>query len=402
MSSSMQSLSKTIADLEFSGPTRLLEINSQPVFLLGTAHVSQESVNDVEKAINSGFFTDIAVELCQGRLKNIEQRQKWQDLDLVQVFKEKKHYLLFSSMLLASFQQKIGRETGVSPGAELSMAVTKAKELNLRLHTVDRDVKITLKRAWQSTSAFSRSVLFSEMLASLFPQKDVSAEDIESLKSEDALEQLLKDLPPRYDQIRSIIISERDYFMAQSIRDVRAEGPMLVVLGAGHMTGLNEALESGKSFDLETLSKLRESSWLATVLKILPAAAILGLLLYFLYQKSDPVSIQQGIMQWIGIKAAFSAIFPLLLRAHPIGILGAILSGPISNFNPIIKPGWLAAIAEAHFRKPKVKDFEKLPADLESFGTAAKNRVSRVFMLFFLAQFGSLLGTITALAVIGN
>lgn len=398
----MATFKEKLSEISFSGPTRTSVINKQPILLLGTAHVSKESVEDVEKAIQSGLFTDIAVELCPGRLQNIEQKQRWENLNLVQVFKEKKHYLLFSSMLLASFQQKIGKETGVKPGAELAAAVNMAREQNLNLYTVDRDIKVTLKRAWQSTSAFSRSMLISEMMASLLPSKNVTSEEIEALKSEDVLDQMLKDLPPRYDQIREIIINERDQYMAQSIKDLKPAGPLLVVMGAGHLGGLFESLESTKQFDLSSLTYLKPGSKLKFILKSLPAFVILGLLLYFFYSKSETMSIKEGVLTWVGVKAGFSCLFPLLLRAHPLAILGALLTGPISNFNPVLKPGWLAGITEAHFRKPMVKDFEKLSVDLESFKGAAQNRVSRVFLLFFLAQFGSLIGTIVALAIIGN
>jgi pheromone shutdown-related protein TraB len=400
MSLALTTFQDKLSDLSFSGPLKVIIIDEKPILLLGTAHVSKNSVDDVERAIQSGLFTDVAVELCPGRLQNIEQKQRWENLNLVQVFREKKHYLLFSSMLLASFQQKIGKETGVKPGAELAAAVSRSKEKNLKLHTIDRDIKITLKRAWQSTSTFSRSILISEMLASLFPSKNVTSDEIESLKSEDVLDQMLKDLPPRYNQIRNIIINERDEYMAQSIRDLKPNGPVLVVMGAGHLGGLYEALQSKRKIDLASLTYLKPGSKLRLILKSMPALIILGLLLYFFYSK--PENIKEGILTWVGVKAAFSGVFPLLLRAHPLAILGALATGPISNFNPVLKPGWLAGITEAHFRKPMVLDFEKLAVDLESLKGVVQNRVSRVFLLFFLAQFGSLIGTLVALALIGN
>ena len=385
--------------MDYSGPSTKTKINGREVVLLGTAHVSQKSVEDVENAIKKEKPNVVAVELCQTRYNAIQDPERWRNLDIVKVIRDRKLYLLMSSMILSAFQKKIGDHTEVKPGQEMLTALELAKEKKISLKLVDRDVQITLKRAWQTGGYFTKTMLISELLTSLIFTPPTSSEEIEKMKQEDILDTIFKEFPVRYEKIKDVIITERDQYIAQKIKDAvrkMAKNERLVaIIGAGHLKGVQKHLK--KNTDIKKLEKVKETSRLVSTIKFfLPIILIASIFLYFT-GLDDPQKILHAWTAWVLIKSLSSGMGALLMLAHPWALLAAMLVAPISNFNPVLKPGWVAALLEAKFRKPKVADFENFASDTSTFKGFFRNKVSRIFGTFTLPQLGSSIGTGIAL-----
>ncbi|MCB1145707.1 MAG: TraB/GumN family protein [Leptospiraceae bacterium] len=385
--------------VEYSGPLVSEKLGKCDIKILGTAHISAESVEDVKRLIHEFKPDIVAVELCASRYKSMTEPDAWKKLDIVQVIKNRKIYLLMSSVLLSIFQRKMGKETGVKPGQELLTAINEAGERNIHIELIDRDVQTTLRRAWQKLGFFKRNTVISELIAGLFINEKADEIKIEELKKSDALESLLENLPPRYNSLRNVILSERDAYMSgklQAIAESRSKKTKIAaIVGAAHVPGIQKEIQN--SHNLEELEKTRKvPAWQSALKILLPIILIMGVMAYY----TDLTSwdkIRTNLLTWVIFKSGVSGLGAILARTHILAILASILVAPISNFNPVLKPGWLAALIQAHFRKPRVEDFENLVDDVESWRTALKNRVIKVFLALMLPQLGSSLGTALAL-----
>ena len=373
-----------------------LKLGKTEVILLGTAHVSRESVADVERAIELEKPDRVLIELDEGRAKNLRYPDHWKHMDIVQVIKSGKIYLLFSSILLSIFQKKMGDRLTSAPGAEFKKAIEVAEAKNLGIEFIDREIRITLKRAWQSVGFFGKLRLMSELIASLFVTEDMQKDDIEKLKEKDALQSLLDSLPPAFRKIREIIIDERDQYMAQKVRDTVLHGKkhprrVLVVIGAGHLRGMTEALHA--DHNMNALTFIKEAKlWRSLVAFLAPIVIIVALLTYFTLSGNKTLDIAATLKAWIIIKCSVTAVVTVIWSPHILAYLAGILVSPVSTFLPVIKSGWVAALLEAMYRKPEVTDFESMPEATTRFNSFYRNRIFRIFMVFFLGQFSSMLG----------
>jgi pheromone shutdown-related protein TraB len=372
-------------------PIRKIRLGECDVVILGTAHVSQASVDSVEALIQQEKPDTVCVELCPSRVRSLKDLEYWKKLDIFTVFKERKMYLLLSSLILSSFQKKLGYGK-VKPGDEMRKAIELAEKDNLKMVPVDREIQTTLKRAWGNVGFFSKSYLISALISSLLVKEEITEEKIEEMKSEDALKDIFSQLPGRFDQVKKVIIDERDEYLAEKIRQSAMDGSkkLLAVVGAGHLEGIMKYINEERSIiDLDVIPT---SSWKDKITLMLVPLFLVGLAVYTFYTSGQEAGIDL-VLNWIVVKSFLSALGAMIALAHPFSILLAAISAPFGNFNPIIKPGWLAALCESYLRKPLVEDFEKIAEDSEHFSGYWKNRVIRIFLVLLLPQIGSSIGT---------
>lgn len=373
-------------------PIRNLQIGSTDIIILGTAHISKESVKAVEELIYSLQPDTICVELCNSRLLSLKDPEFYKKLDIYQIIRQRKVYLLLSSLILSAYQKKLG-EGHVPPGEEFRKAIQLGENLGCKIVPIDRDIQITLKRAWGSVGFFSKLLLISNLIASLFVREKIEPEKLEELKKEDILQELFSQLPPQYKNIQKVIIQERDEYMAQKIRDQALSSQskkILAVVGAGHLTGIMKNIVENKNIEeLETTPP--KTIWEKIRSFLIPIIFAMFFVWGF-YVGGTEVG-KELLLSWIILKSSLAGIGAAIALAHPLSILLAMLAAPIGNFNPIIKPGWVAALAESWLRKPRAEDFENISKDSEKFSGYWKNRVIRIFFVLFLPQLGSSIGT---------
>ncbi len=378
-------------DILSKEPIRRVTLGECEVVILGTAHVSQASVDSVEALIEREKPDTVCVELCPSRVRSLKDLEYWKKLDIFTVFKERKMYLLLSSLILSSFQKKLGHGK-IKPGDEMRKAIELAEKDNLKMVPVDREIQTTLKRAWGNVGFFSKSYLISALISSLLVKEEITEEKIEEMKSEDALKDIFSQLPGRFDQVKKVIIDERDEYLAEKIRQSAMDGSkkLLAVVGAGHLEGIMKYINEER--DIKELDVIPASTWKDTIMLFIVPLFLVGLAVYTFFTSGQEAGINL-VVNWFVVKAFLSALGAVIALAHPLSILLAAIAAPFGNFNPIIKPGWLAALCESYLRKPLVEDFEKIAEDSEHIKGYWKNRVIRIFLVLLLPQIGSSIGT---------
>ncbi|MFC1859379.1 TraB/GumN family protein [Thermodesulfobacteriota bacterium] len=370
-----------------------LNYEDKEIVLLGTAHVSKESTQLVDGTIKAIKPDTVCVELCLSRYQSIRQKDRWQETDIVKVIKEKKAFLLLSNLLLASFQKRIADKFDIHPGAEMITAIETGEAMGATIHLVDRDIRVTLSRAWRAMGIWSKFKLLFQMLLSFDEVDEVSEADIERMKQEDVLATLLAEVEKSLPVLKEILIDERDQFLAHKIRT--APGKKIVaVVGAGHVPGVKKYWNS--DVDLLALQKIPPKGKFFRVFKWVIPLAILGLfILGFFYGGREAGT--DMLTLWILANGLLAGLGAVVALAHPLTIVASICAAPLTSLNPMIAAGWVSGLVEAFSRKPKVKDFQSLQEDLLSIRGFWRNKITRILLVVIFTNLGSSLGTFVAI-----
>lgn len=377
---------------------KVLELNNRKITLIGTAHVSAESISEVENVISDIKPDCVAIELDEKRYESITNPDKYRELDIIKVLKRKEGFLLLANIVMASFQKRMGKNTGVKPGEEMVAAINKAKELNIPTALVDRPIQITFRRAWKKTSAYGKTQLLSALLASGFSKDEISSEEIENLKQSSEMDSMMKELSEVMPAVKQVLIDERDQYLASHIW--KAEGNNIVaVLGAGHLPGveahLKKIAENQASTDTSEIASIPESSIFSKIMMWLIPALIVAVIAFGFYIGGKDAGSKMALnwILWNGILAGLGA---LIAGGNPLTILVSFVGAPITSLCPFIGVGIVAGIVQAAICKPQVKDLETLSDDAGSIKGFYKNKILRVLLVFLLSSVGSSIGTFAA------
>ena len=378
---------------------KTVKLNNSEVTLIGTAHVSQLSVQMVEENIASGDYDCVAVELCSPRLENITNQDWWKNLDIYQVFKKKKAGLLLINLALTAYQKRLAERLGVEAGKEMIRAVELAREKGLRLEVVDRNISTTLHRLVTEVSFWQKFKIVGGLIAGVFVGEEISEEQIEDLKKGDMLHSVVSEFGEELPQIKRVLIDERDEYMvgrlAQISESSHAPKKILALVGAGHLMGMMPNIESPpNSKHLEELDKKPPPSKLG--LYIGWGICILILSMFIVGFKQSPELGGQLVATWVLLNGGLSALGTAIALGHPVSIIAAFFAAPLTSLNPTIGAGMVVGLVESYMRKPKVADFETLRDDITHYSMWWKNRVARLLLIFFFSSFGSMIGTYAA------
>lgn len=365
--------------------------------LLGTAHVSRRSAEVVEELVQSGHYDAIAVELCPARYQALTERESWRRIDLFQIIRERKAGLLMASLALSAYQRRIAEQFGIEPGQEMKAAIEAARKAGLPVQLIDRDLGTTLRRASRSLSLWKRWLMLNGLVMAMFSRQEISEEDIERLKQGDLLTETFSEFSETAPELHTALIDERDQYMAARLRQENtAQGPqrkVLAVLGAGHLDGTAEALQADHDPD-QTVERLKTELPGSKVLRFIPWLILVLVIGGFIIGFSrSPELGWTLITTWVIINGGLAALGALIACAHPLSIGTALIAAPITSLNPTISAGMAVGAVEAGLRKPRVGDFETLRDDVVKLSGWWRNRVSRVLLVFFMANLGSAIGT---------
>lgn len=369
----------------------IIELGEKKLFLIGTAHISQESVNLVEQTIASEQPDTVCVELDEKRCAALTEKRRWQALDLKEVIRKKQLSTLMINMLMASYQKKLGSQLGVSPGAELLAAVNTAKTHDIPVVLCDRDVRITLRRAWKSTSFFKKGYLFAALLGSLFDKTEVSEEKLSELKKKDVLAELMDEMGDALPDVKRVLIDERDIYLAERIRTSPGK-KIVAVVGAGHVQGIIKHISTDNSATLQEISIIPPVSQAFKTLGWFIPTIIIGSIIAIGIQKGASVA-GANLIYWILANGIPSAIGAVLAMAHPVTTLSAFAAAPITSLTPVIGAGYVTAFIQVMACPPTVREFETVGDDMSGFSGWWKNKLLRVFLVFILTGLGSAIGT---------
>ena len=125
-----------------------LRYEDKDIYLIKTAHVSKNSVEDVKETIEEIGPDAICIELDEDRYGRIKKKKEWTEMDIKTVIKDGKVGFLLVNMILASFQRRVAMKLGSNTGGEMIEGMKQAEERSIPLILADRDINTTFKRIW--------------------------------------------------------------------------------------------------------------------------------------------------------------------------------------------------------------------------------------------------------------
>ena len=374
-----------------SPEVHVLTVRDKTIILVGTVHVSQESADLVRAVIEEERPDAVCVELDARRYEALSQQQKWEAFDLKEVIRKKQLSTMLANVLLASYQKRLGDQLGVLPGTEMLEAVNVAKKLDIPIALCDRDIRVTMRRAWRSTPFFKKSMLVSSLIVGVFDTKPVSEESLQDLKKQDVLSEMMQELGREVPSLKTVLIDERDRYLAE--KTLRAEGKTIVsVVGAGHVEGIQAILQGERQSNLDDLDVIPPVSpawkWIGWAIP----AIIIGSIALIGYQKGAAAAGDNALF-WIAANGIPSGLGALLAWAHPFTIVVAVAGAPFTSLTPVIGVGYVTAFVQAYMQPPIVREFQTVAEDVAIPRRWWQSRLLRVFLAFLFPTIGSVIGT---------
>lgn len=366
-------------------------LGNTTIYLVGTAHVSETSVALTEKVIREVKPTAVAVELCESRYKTIMDPDSWRKTDIITVIRTGRAPVLMAQLVLGAFQKKLANKLNIKPGAEMIKAIQVAEEIGAEIVLADREVRTTLKRVWHFMRYRSVLKLIPETVGMLVKQQDINTDEIEKLKSKALIDEVLEDFTKSFPEIKSSLITERDQYLAGKLQQYKGES-IVAIVGAGHVPGIKREIQ--KVQDLAKLDEIPKKTLLSKCLSWAMPAAILGLFVggFLIGGGETGLSI---ISTWIIFTGISAAIGAMLAMAHPLSILSALFSAPITTIHPFIASGMVASLVQTFVKKPQVSDFETVVDDISTLKGWYKNRLAHIFLILVLTNACGSIGLIS-------
>lgn len=384
---------------------RKISLKDRDIILVGTAHISRESIEDVERSIRDEQPDCVCVELDEQRYKALTNEKQWQELDIIEVLKSGKGFLLLANLVLAAFQKRIGADVGVKPGDEMKAAVTAAQSLAIRTELVDRPIHTTLKRAWAKNNLWGKSKLLATLLSSAFSTEKLSTEEIEALKDKSEMDGMMAEMASYLPQVKEVLIDERDRYLATKIWNAPGK-KIIAVLGAGHLEGTQAYLEKLEnrtaSSDLSDIAEVPPKTKLAQLANWFFPALIVVLVAAGFF-KGGVTASTALLIRWILWNGSLAALGTLAALGHPLSIIAGFIGAPLATLNPFIGVGLFTGIVQAWVRKPQVSDMENLATDVTTIRGWYKNKIAHILLIFFLSSLGGAIGNFIAVpALVGG
>jgi pheromone shutdown-related protein TraB len=375
-----------------------LSLAGRRIMLLGTAHISSESIAEVTDAIRTQQPDCVAIELDEKRRDSMTNPDAYRKLDIIAVLKRQEGFLLLANLVLSSFQRRMGQNVGVKPGDEMIAAMNTAAELGVPSVMVDRPIAVTLRRAWAKNSFWGKCKLISAMIASAFDKEEISPEQIEALKKSNEMDSMMGELADYLPTVKEVLIDERDRYLACHIWEAKGNN-VVAVLGAGHLPGVQAHLEKiaagEEDTDTTAISVIPKKSKGAQAAGwIIPAIIVALIVLGFIFGGKSTGNHMLG--SWIIWNGSLAAIGTLIAGGHPLAALVGFIGAPITSLCPFIGVGMFTGIMQAIMCKPKVSDMETIQDDVTNLKGWYRNRILRVLLVFLLSSIGSSIGTFVA------
>jgi pheromone shutdown-related protein TraB len=378
-------------ETKYSKDVQTVNKYGREYIIVGTAHISRQSADLVREVITNENPDTVCIELDEKRFKALSEKNRWENLDLKSLIKQKQLSTLIVNLVLSSYQKKLGEKLGVSPGTELLEAANTAKDLNLPIELCDREARITLKRAWHSMSFWQKIKLLAGGLGGIFEKQELTEEKLAELRSKDVLSEMMDELGKAMPVLKTVIIDERDKYIAAKMKESKGD-KIVSIVGAGHVSGIVKALESEEDVDLKAIETIPRPSPITKMIGWGIPLIIIGSILYIGYSKGLSEAGDNALF-WILANGIPSALGAIIALAHPVTVLASFFAAPITSLTPVIGAGYVAAFVQVFFQPPVVKEFQSVAADFSKPIMWWKNKLLKVLLVFILTGIGSVIGT---------
>jgi len=365
-----------------------IQLEGKECILIGTAHVSRHSAEQVKAVIERERPDSVCVELDEGRYQSITDGAKWSNMDIFAVIKEKKATLLLMNLAISSFQKRMADQFNIKPGQEMIQGIESAKETGAELVLADREIQTTFMRIWHGMGLKGKAMLMTQLVGGIFSREEITEEELEKMKQQDMIDSVLQEISQGFPELKTHLIDERDQYLAQKIKDAPGE-KIVAVLGAAHIPGIREEIH--REHDLEALVEKPKKSRIPKIIGWAIPIAIIAMIIYTFIE--NPSIGSQQALSWALWHGGLSGLGAALAFGHPLAILTALVLAPFTSLNPMVAAGWFAGLAQAYVKRPNVGDFEALAQDVTTLKGFWHNKVTRVLLVIVLANIGSSLGT---------
>jgi pheromone shutdown-related protein TraB len=383
-------VSETADESTHPNDVHRIRVGGREFVVVGTAHISRESVDLVREVIERERPDRVCLELDAQRYEALSEEQRWEELDLREIVRKRQLATLMANLILASYQRRLGLKLGVMPGSELLEAGRTAEALGIPIALCDRDIRVTLRRAWSSLSPYRKLMLVSTLLVSAFESPELSEEELRRIRQQDVLSELMAELGAAMPALKRVLIDERDAYLAQKIRD--AEGERVVaVVGAGHVQGMLSALKAERTIDLDEIDEIPPVSPLWRIFGWAIPATIVGSIAW-IGATQGRTAAGESAWFWFLATAIPSGLGGVVALGHPATVVAAALSSPFTTLSPLIGVGYVAAFVQAWVRPPRVTEFQSVGSDVTSLPAWWRNRLLRVFLVFVGTTLGGAMG----------
>ncbi|MBR7050701.1 MAG: TraB/GumN family protein [Methanobrevibacter sp.] len=368
--------------------------------IIGTAHVSEESVNEVKDAIYEQHPEVVAIELDRGRYIRLKQQMMGIEQDdtisVSKIIKENKVGLFLTTTLLSYFQSKIGADLDVAPGSEMVGAIEASEDLGIPIALIDRDINITLQRALNKMGFIEKSKFLVSLIASVLgfgeDEEDIDVEELKNPENLDELMEIFKDEAP---SVHEVLVHERDAYLAGRINGL-PQNHVIAVVGAGHKPGIERYLDNPETLpnlrDLEVINEKRGIPWAKILLAMIP---ILFVVIFFLAYFSG-INITWNIYEFIVISMIMGFIGSILSGSKLISAIVGGLVAPLTIIHPLLAAGWFSGLTEAKYRKVRQSDIKNL-SKIESFRDLWTNNIFRILRVVIGTNLGVSIATLVIL-----
>jgi pheromone shutdown-related protein TraB len=339
------------------------------ITLVGTAHISAESVEEVRATIAAEQPDLVAVELDESRFRQLKGEAP-DDIDPKDLLSGGAVFQLLAYWLLSYVQSRLGERFDIDPGADMEAAVDTAEEYGIDVALVDRDIQVTIKRFWRRMTLLEKLKLLGGTILSVvgigFGRGGEELEDFspEDLTDTDVVTAMLEEFRRFSPGGAEALIDERDAYIAHKLHALRSQGGHIVaVVGAGHQQGIERYLDAPETLPpLESLQGEGKRSGLPW-LKIVGYAVSLGLVAFFL------------LLAMAGVRSAFLlklfVAFFVLNGVFAFGLAklagarwsSAAVGGLVAwmtSINPLLAPGWFTGYLELRHTPVNIADIGKM------------------------------------------
>ncbi len=375
-------------------------LNRELLTIIGTAHVSEESVNEVKDAIYEQHPDIVAIELDRGRYAKIRNKmmgvEEDENISVTRIIKENKVGLFLVSTLLGYFQSKIGAEVDVDPGSEMIGAIEASQDLGIPIALIDREINTTLQRALNKMGFMEKAKFGYGLLASVLGFDDEEDEiDIEELKNSENIDDMMEMFKDEAPSVYEVLVHERDAYLAGKIMQIPYDH-VIAVVGAGHKPGIERYLDNPETLpnlkDLEVISDKKGIPWAKIIIAMIP---ILFVVIFFLAYFNG-INITGNIYEFIAISMIMGFIGSILSGSKiQSAIVGGVVA-PLTIIHPLLAAGWFSGLTEAKYRKVRQSDIKNL-AKIESFKDLWHNNIFRILLVVIGTNLGVSLATLVIL-----
>lgn len=365
-----------------------LYVNDKEIILIGTAHVSRQSAEQVKEVIDREQPDSVCIELDEQRYQSIIDNNKWRQTDIFKVIKDKKATLLLMNLAISSFQNRMAKQFDIKPGQEMIQGIASANENGAEIVLADRNIQTTFSRIWHNLGWTGKSQLLTSVFFSIFSKDTISEEEMENMKSKDTLNAVLAEFTETFPKLKTPLIDERDQYLAQKIKEAPGK-KIIAVLGAAHVPGITKEIHNEQ--DLAKLSAIPPKSIVPKIIGWAIPILIVALIVITFF--TNPSAGFDQALSWILWTGSMAAVGAAVALGHPLAILAAFVTAPVTALHPILASGWFSGLAQAYIKRPTIADFEKLSEDVFTIKGFWRNKVTRVLLVVVLTNLFGSLGT---------